>query len=88
MSIDFDVFLTASPNDRRNAFVGTSRRLCTAAQNTDKDLRACWTIGHTRDGATVPFSAALLDSRDSPVLAQVRSERPFVHSLPTQGFRD
>jgi hypothetical protein len=55
MRTDFDVFLAASPNDRRDEFIGTSRRLGTAAQNTEKDLWVCWTIGYARDGATISF---------------------------------
>ena len=44
MSADFDGFLAASPNDRRDAFVGASQRLGTAAQNIEKDFWVCWTL--------------------------------------------
>jgi hypothetical protein len=44
MSADFDGFLAASPNDRRDAFIGASQRLGTAAQNIEKDFWVCWTL--------------------------------------------
>ncbi len=44
MNADFDGFLAASSNDRRDAFVGASRRLGTAAQNIEKDFWVCWTL--------------------------------------------
>jgi hypothetical protein len=44
MSADFDGFLAASSNDRRDAFVGASQRLGTAAQNIEKDFWVCWTL--------------------------------------------
>lgn len=44
MSTDFDGFLAASSNDRRDAFVGASQRLGTAAQNIEKDFWVCWTL--------------------------------------------
>jgi hypothetical protein len=44
MSVDFDKFLAASSNDRRDAFVGASQRLGTAAQNIEKDFWVCWTL--------------------------------------------
>jgi Nucleotidyl transferase AbiEii toxin, Type IV TA system len=44
MSADFDGFLAASPNDRRDAFTGASQRLGTAAQNVEKDFWVCWTL--------------------------------------------
>ena len=68
MKRDFDILLAASPNDRRDEFIATSQRLGTAAQNIEKDFWVCWTIGHTRDGATVPFSTPLLDVANSPAL--------------------
>ncbi len=44
MSADFDGFLAASPDDRRDAFIGASQRLGTAAQNVEKDFWVCWTL--------------------------------------------
>jgi Nucleotidyl transferase AbiEii toxin, Type IV TA system len=44
MSADFDGFLAASPNDRRDAFTGASQRLGTSAQNVEKDFWVCWTL--------------------------------------------
>lgn len=44
MSADFDGFLAASSNDRRDAFVGASQRLGTTAQNIEKDFWVCWTL--------------------------------------------
>ena len=44
MSVDFDGFLAASPNDRRDVFIGASQRLGTAAQNIEKDFWVCWTL--------------------------------------------
>ena len=44
MSADFDGFLAASLNDRRDALIGTSQRLGTAAQNIEKDFWVCWTL--------------------------------------------
>lgn len=44
MNADFDGFLAASSNDRRDAFVGASQRLGTAAQNIEKDFWVCWTL--------------------------------------------
>ena len=44
MSADFDGFLAASLNDRRDAFIGASQRLGTAAQNVEKDFWVCWTL--------------------------------------------
>jgi hypothetical protein len=44
MNADFDGFLAASPNDRRDAFTGASQRLGTAAQNIEKDFWVCWTL--------------------------------------------
>ena len=44
MSTDFDSFLAASLNDRRDAFIGTSQRLGNAAQNIEKDFWVCWTL--------------------------------------------
>ena len=44
MSADFDGFLAASSIDRRDAFVGASQRLGTAAQNIEKDFWVCWTL--------------------------------------------
>ena len=44
MSTDFDGFLAASLNDRRDAFIGASQRLGTAAQNIEKDFWVCWTL--------------------------------------------
>ena len=41
MSAEFDGFLAASSNDRRDAFVGASQRLGTAAQNIEKDFLVC-----------------------------------------------
>ena len=45
MSADFDGFLAASSDDRRDAFIGASQRLGTAAQNIEKDFWVCWTLG-------------------------------------------
>jgi Nucleotidyl transferase AbiEii toxin, Type IV TA system len=44
MSADFGGFLAAPPNDRRDAFIGASQRLGTAAQNIEKDFWVCWTL--------------------------------------------
>ena len=44
MSADFDGFLAASPNDRRDAFIGASQRVGTAALNIEKDFWVCWTL--------------------------------------------
>jgi hypothetical protein len=44
MSADFDRFLAATPDDRRDAFIGASQRLGTAAQNIEKDFWVCWTL--------------------------------------------
>jgi hypothetical protein len=44
MSADFDGFLAASSNDRRDAFVGKSQRLGTATQNIEKEFYVCWTL--------------------------------------------
>ena len=44
MSADFDGFLAASLNDRRDAFIGASQRLGTAARNIEKDFWVCWTL--------------------------------------------
>ena len=50
MNAGFDGVLAASSNDRRDAFIGASRRLGTAAQNIEKDFWVCWTIGYARAG--------------------------------------
>ncbi len=44
MSANFDGFLAASSNDRRDAFIGASQRLGTAAQSIEKDFWVCWTL--------------------------------------------
>ena len=44
MSADFDGVLAASLNDRRDAFIGSSQRLGTAALNIEKDFWVCWTL--------------------------------------------
>jgi hypothetical protein len=64
MRTDFDVFVAASPNDRHDEFIGTSRPLGTAAQNTEKDRWVCWAIGHAQDGATISLSSPKLDSAE------------------------
>ena len=44
MSDGFDVFLAASEDDRRDAFIAAGRRLGTAEQNIEKDFWVCWTL--------------------------------------------
>lgn len=48
----YAAFLSASQQDRRDAFLGTARRLGTVEQNVEKDFWVCWTL------------AALFDRRD------------------------
>ena len=44
MTSGFDIFLAASNEERRDTFLGASRRLATAAQNIEKDFWVCWTL--------------------------------------------
>lgn len=44
MTAGFDTFLAATADDRRDAFIATSRRLGTAEQNVEKDFWVCWTL--------------------------------------------
>ena len=37
-------FLSASIDDRRDAFLGAARRLGTTEQNVEKDFWVCWTL--------------------------------------------
>ena len=44
MNPAYGTFLSASADDRRDAFLGTSRRLGTPEQNIEKDFWVCWTL--------------------------------------------
>lgn len=44
MNPSFMEFLAARPEDRRDAFLGTSRRLGTPEQNVEKDFWVTWTL--------------------------------------------
>ena len=44
MSADFGEFLSASSNDRRDAYISASQRLGASAQNIEKDFWVCWTL--------------------------------------------
>lgn len=44
MNPAFSAFLSAAAEDRRDAFLGTARRLGTAEQNVEKDFWVCWTL--------------------------------------------
>ncbi len=60
MNAAFARFLSASADDRRDAFVGAAQRLGTAAQNVEKDFWVCWTLdalfnGKASDGPRLLF---------------------------------
>src|SRR5260370_32608799 len=40
----FATVLAASPNDRRDLFIGAGNRLGTVEQNIEKDFWVCWTL--------------------------------------------
>jgi Nucleotidyl transferase AbiEii toxin, Type IV TA system len=44
-------FLSASVDDRRDAFIGSARRLGTTEQNIEKDFWVCWTLDALFNGA-------------------------------------
>ena len=44
MNPAFQTFLSATTEDRRDAFLGTARRLGTPAPNIEKDFWVCWTL--------------------------------------------
>jgi Nucleotidyl transferase AbiEii toxin, Type IV TA system len=44
-------FLSASVDDRRDAFIGAARRLGTTEQNIEKDFWVCWTLDALFNGA-------------------------------------
>lgn len=44
MNPGFAEFLRASPEDRRDVFLGTARRLGTPEQNVEKDFWVTWTL--------------------------------------------
>src|SRR6266852_1099175 len=44
MNPGFLEFLQAAPEDRRDVFLGTARRIGTPAQNVEKDFWVCWTL--------------------------------------------
>ena len=44
MNPGFSEFLSASPEDRRDVFLGTARRLGTPEQNVEKDFWVTWTL--------------------------------------------
>ncbi|MET4349617.1 nucleotidyl transferase AbiEii/AbiGii toxin family protein [Bradyrhizobium sp. RT9a] len=44
MNPAFLIFLSATAEDRRDAFLGAARRLGTAEQNVEKDFWVCWTL--------------------------------------------
>jgi hypothetical protein len=44
MNPAFQTFLSAAAEDRRDAFLGTARRLGTPEQNVEKDFWVCWTL--------------------------------------------
>jgi Nucleotidyl transferase AbiEii toxin, Type IV TA system len=44
-------FLSASVDDRRDAFIGAARRLGTTEQNVEKDFWVCWTLDALFNGA-------------------------------------
>lgn len=53
MNAAFATFLSASVDDRRDAFVGAAQRLGTAAQNVEKDFWVCWTLDALFNGKPV-----------------------------------
>jgi hypothetical protein len=44
MNPGFLEFLKAAPEDRRDVFLGSARRIGTPAQNVEKDFWVCWTL--------------------------------------------
>ena len=44
MTPGFETVLAASPEDRRDLFVGAANRVGTAPQNIEKDFWVCWTL--------------------------------------------
>ena len=44
MNPGFSEFLKASPEDRRDVFLGAARRLGTPEQNVEKDFWVTWTL--------------------------------------------
>ena len=51
MNPAFQTFLSAAAEDRRDAFLGTSRRRGTPAHNVEKDFWVCWTLDVLFNGA-------------------------------------
>ena len=51
MNPAFQTFLSAAAEDRRDAFLATSRRLGTPEQNVEKDYWVCWTLDALFNGA-------------------------------------
>ena len=50
MNPGFPEFLSASPEDRRDVFLGTARRLGTPEQNVEKDFWVTWTLDALSNG--------------------------------------
>ena len=45
----YTTFLSANQQERRDAFLGTARRLGTVEQNVEKDFWVCWTLASLFD---------------------------------------
>ncbi len=50
MNRDFIDFISASTEDRRDAFLGTARRLGTTLENVEKDFWVCWILDSLFNG--------------------------------------
>lgn len=50
MNRNFIEFISASTEDRRDAFLGTARRLGTTLENVEKDFWVCWILDSLFNG--------------------------------------
>ena len=65
MNSGFLEVLKASPDDRRDLFVGTARQLGTPEQYVEKDFWVCWTLS-TRFLTDSPATGRASCSKEEP----------------------